>query len=97
MKEQNLGTDLMCVPIRGLRQSFIDTIIEVFVVREDDMTANIEQLGGGSPCEKSGYSFGRCGTHESLRSNISRCETARRFVRVDNEPRRFVLKTTRIC
>jgi len=46
MNELNLDTDLMCIPIRILGQSFIDAIVEVFVVGKDDMTTNIKQLEG---------------------------------------------------
>ena len=34
----------MSVPIVFTRQSFINAVVKVFVVREDDMTANIIQL-----------------------------------------------------
>lgn len=38
----------MRVPIVFSRQGFVDAVVEVFVVRKDDMTANIIQL-----CDKS--------------------------------------------
>jgi len=34
----------MCVPIVHLWQSLVDAVIEVFVVGEDDMAANIVEL-----------------------------------------------------
>lgn len=35
---------LVRVPVGGIGQSFIETVVEVLVVREDDMPTNIEQL-----------------------------------------------------
>ena len=34
----------MCVPIIFLGQRFIDTVVEILVVREDDMSADIVKL-----------------------------------------------------
>lgn len=35
---------LMCVPVFLLRQGFVDAIVEVFVMGENDMTANVVKL-----------------------------------------------------
>ncbi len=34
----------MCVPIVLFGQSFVDAVVKVFVVREDDMAADIVEL-----------------------------------------------------
>lgn len=44
----------MCVPVRLPRQCFVDAVIEVFVVGEDNMTADIVELSA-----RSGYWKGR--------------------------------------
>ena len=40
----------MCVPIIFLRQRLINAVVEVLVVRKDDMTADIVQLYHISAC-----------------------------------------------
>lgn len=36
----------MRVPVFSLRQRFVDTVIEILVMRENDMTSNIIKLNG---------------------------------------------------
>lgn len=40
----DVGDTLVLVPVGGVGQGFIEAIVEVLVVREDDMTTNIEEL-----------------------------------------------------
>lgn len=40
----DVGDTLVLVPVGGVGQGFIEAIVEVFVVREDDVTADIEEL-----------------------------------------------------
>ena len=40
----NVGNPLVCVPIILLRKSFVDAVVEVFVVRENDMTTDVIEL-----------------------------------------------------
>jgi hypothetical protein len=45
----HIGDTLMCVPIIYLRESLVNAVVEVFVVGEDDMAANIVELWNISP------------------------------------------------
>lgn len=81
----------MRVPIGLLGQSFIDTIIEVFVMREDYMATNIVQLQLVRTVSN-WLAKMSAGTYESLRSDVGRRQTARRLVGVDDKPRCLVLK-----
>ena len=40
----HIGDTLVCKPIRLFRQSFVDAVIKVLVMGEDDMAANIVKL-----------------------------------------------------
>lgn len=40
----DVGDTLVLIPVGGTRQGFIEAIVEVLVVREDDMTTDIEEL-----------------------------------------------------
>jgi hypothetical protein len=44
-KAESPNADLVRVPIALLGKSLVEAIIEVLVMREDDMAADIEQLG----------------------------------------------------
>lgn len=41
----NIGDALVGIPIVFLGQCLVDTIIKVFIMREDNMTTNIVELG----------------------------------------------------
>ncbi len=40
----HIRNTLVCIPVFGLGQCLVDTVIEVLVVGEDDMAANIVEL-----------------------------------------------------
>ena len=84
---------LMRVPIFLSRQSLVDTVVKVLVVREDDVAADIVQLeivrdrGHSRHCGRTTYkSFGR---------DVRRRQTAGYLVGIDDEPRRSVLRPAR--
>lgn len=81
---------LVRVPVVGLGQGFVEAVVEVAVVGEDDMSANVEQLDILIHVKRRRAETSR-GTHKTLWSDICRCETTRRRIRVNNEPRRAVL------
>jgi hypothetical protein len=79
----------MCIPIIRLGKSFVDAIIEVLVMRENDMSANIIEL----PYSISNRILkGDQETHKSLGCDIGRSKPSRGFIRVNEEPGSLVLE-----
>lgn len=82
----DVGDTLVSVPVVGLGESLVNAVVEVLVMRENNVTTDIVQL---YPSVVRPTLFAGCETHctyESLRSNICRGETTRNLVGVDNEP-----------
>lgn len=75
----------MSVPIVFFGKGFVNAVVEVFVVRENNMAANIIQL---SPPVSQMACQDKIGgkAHEALFGYVGRGKTARRFVRVDDHP-----------
>jgi hypothetical protein len=71
----NIGDTLVTVPVVIAGESFVDAVVKVLVVRENDVPADIKELftgGGGAPIINT-WSEGLAAapkTYESLRSNI---------------------------
>ena len=86
----------MTVPVVIAGESFVYAIVKVFVVRENDVPADIVELPteastpGLRPCSAGGGE-----TYESLGSNICRRQSTRKLVRVDEQPRGFILRGSR--
>lgn len=79
----------MCIPIIRLGKSFVDAIIEVFVMRENDMSADIIEL----PCPISiGILKGDQETYKSLGGDIGGSKPSRGFIRVNKEPGSLILE-----
>jgi hypothetical protein len=85
----DVGDTLVGVPVIGLGKSLVNAVVEVLVVREDDVTANIVQLHQRIVKPTIRFFFvarqEHC-TYKSLRSNICRGETTRNLIGIDNEP-----------
>lgn len=64
----------MCVPVIFIGQCLVNAVVEVFVVREDDMPANIVKLGAcqSRALRSSGVQLAKR-TDEAFRSDICRC------------------------
>lgn len=82
----DIGDTLVGVPVIILRKSFVDAVVEVLVVGEDNVSANIVQLGrvrlaGSLPRQRVVDE-----TYKALGSNISTGKTTSLIRRVDNEP-----------
>jgi hypothetical protein len=41
----HVGDTLVCEPVVVVRKGLVDAVVEVLVVREDDMAANVVELG----------------------------------------------------
>ena len=89
----------MSIPVILLWQCLVDAVVEVLVVRKDDMAADIVELGmrgllisGASLTarELPGASWDET-THESLGSDIGGCEATSLFVGINDQPRRSIL------
>ena len=69
-------------PVVVVGQSLVDAVVEVFVVGEDNMAADVVELRlsdtGDSPLAEI--------THEALRGGVSGRQTAGRLIGVNNEP-----------
>ena len=84
---------MMRVPILLVRQSFVDAIVEIAIVREDDMTADVVELESQSNAAPS-RSVERSeevwvelpDTYEAFGSDVGRCKTTWRLVGVNDEP-----------
>ena len=82
----------MGVPVVIMGKGLVNAVVEVLVVGEDDMAADIVQLRGAAlasmrekPREEAAE------TYETLRSHVSASKTTGLGVGVDNEPRRAIL------
>jgi hypothetical protein len=74
------------VPVILVREGLVDTVIEVLVVREDNVAADVVELevplasvGGGQTIEAGT-------TDKSLWSDVGRGQTTRRLIRVHDQP-----------
>ena len=74
----------MRVPVLLSRQSLVDAVVKVLVVREDDVAADIVQLEIVRDHGRSRHS-GRT-TYKSFGRDVRRRQTARYLVGVDDEP-----------
>ena len=81
-------------PVVILGESLVEAVVEVLVVGEDDVTANVVQLERGNV---SGGQFApeesQRATYEALGSDVGAGKTASLVGRVDNQPRRAVLSS----
>lgn len=89
----DIGDSLMDEPVVVLGESLVQAVVEVLVVGENDVTANIVQLEKkSSNCQHNDsnarfYGDGeRERTYESFRSDISSGKTTSLVGRVDNQP-----------
>ena len=81
----DVGDALVVVPVGIVWQGFVDAVIEVFVVGEDDVAADVVELADRSEKGSSGVLEGWV-AYESLWRDVCRGETAWHFVGVDYEP-----------
>ena len=76
----------MCVPVIGFGQCLVNAVVEVFVVREDDMPANVVEL---EICQNrvslQAEPMGK-ETYKAFRCDVCRGQSSRRFIRVDYHP-----------
>lgn len=80
----------MSVPILSLGECLINTIIEILVVREDDMASDIIELR--NTVSKTTLLAFRHVTYESFRSHIRGCETTWSLIGVDDQPGWAILR-----
>jgi hypothetical protein len=74
------------VPIGLVGESLVDAVVEVLVVGEDNVAADIVELSMAVSAAQLGMRLVCCGTHEALRSNIGRGKTTGNLVGIDNQP-----------
>ena len=74
----------MGVPVVFLGQGFVNAVIEVFVVRENDMTTDIVQLTRRLANQLSGCHSSS--THKAFFGHICRGQTARSLIGVYDQP-----------
>jgi hypothetical protein len=74
------------VPIGLVGESLVDAVIEVLVMGEDNVAANIVELSMAVSAAQLDMRVVCCGTHEALRSNIGRGKSTGNLVGVDNQP-----------
>jgi hypothetical protein len=67
----DVGDALVRVPVILIRQSLVDAVVEVFVMREDDMATDIVQLGSRSELG-GGVSIESRGAHEAFGGDVCR-------------------------
>ena len=58
---------MMGEPVIFFRESFVNAVVEVLVMREDDMTADIVELKASEKC----VDINSWGTHEAFLGHIS--------------------------
>lgn len=80
----------MCVPVFWLRQSLVDTIIEVLIMGKDDVPANIVELSYTQSIR--GLCKCKLEMYKSLSSNVRGSKTSGDHVGVNEEPRNFILR-----
>lgn len=79
-------------PVVLLGEGFVDAVIEVLVVGEDDMATDIVQLvESRSACSFDRRCRGMWRTYEALGRGVGAGKTAGLIGRVDNQPRRPIL------
>lgn len=91
----------MGVPVGLLGESLVNAVVEVLVVREDDMSANIVELFSQSDLIHvlsmlSMLSIALA-TYEALRGDVGRGKTTGSLVAVDNQPRGLVELVQTLC
>lgn len=88
----------MGVPVSLLGESLIDAVIEVLVVREDNVATDIVKLNRKTRTisvlvlETFIWRVWVESTYETLRRGIGGSKTARLLVGINNQPRRAILK-----
>lgn len=82
----------MGVPVVRFGQGLIQAVVEVLVVREDDVAADIVELRGDLLAMVGLEGFGVAAwTYEALGSDIGGGEATGLLVGIQNQPRRSVL------
>jgi ABC-type hemin transport system substrate-binding protein len=75
------------VPVIFLGQGLVNAVVEVLVVGEDDVAANIVELVGSRSAQAATIEQQRrLSTYETLGSNVSAGKTTGLIGRVDDEP-----------
>ena len=86
---------LVGVPVIRLGKGLVDAVVEVLVVREDNVAADIVQLRAQITSSQRIGTFAfaaRKGeTYESFRSDVGGCQTAWLLIGIDNHPRGAIL------
>ena len=76
-------------PVFFFGESFIDAIVEILVVRKDDMASNVVELGFGLVALKV---VRVSGTHKAFRGGVGRGKPTWCLVGVYYHPRRTILR-----
>jgi hypothetical protein len=79
----DVGDALVGEPVVVVGQSLVDAVVEVLVVGEDDVAADVVELVASVRGERQ-LDFG-C-THEALRGGVGRGQTTGGLVGVDDQP-----------
>jgi hypothetical protein len=78
-------------PIVIVRESLINAVVEVLVMREDYVSADIVELE--VKLDAVWPNLGWRGTHEAFGGDIGGSETTGDWVRIDKSPRALILET----
>lgn len=77
----------MLIPVGLVREGLVDAVVEVLVVGEDDVAADVVELSRGEGSGVCCMGVGRMvRTYETLRGDVGRGKTAWNVAAVDNHP-----------